>query len=204
MPQLERVATESEVIYRPKNRDSAGRDEQQQRAMDLEPRSGARALVPGGKEMIALGGNKVMPPPISEVDEQYAAKIAAAHAEYPRALYHRAFRRERDGSGKIIPDGEVFPLPTADAISPNYPMPLNIAQRNGIKGVISTSEGSPALIGQHLYRTCVVPSGWQLGDKINLEECRKEESELLKAAWVRSPGELNLPKPKKVEEESDE
>lgn len=96
------------------------------------------------------------------------------------------------------------PLAAADAINPNYPIPANVAQRNGVKGILSTSEGSPAIIGQHLYRTCLVPSGWQVGDKINLAACRKEEEALLKAGWVRTPGELNLPKQKTVEEESDE
>ncbi len=80
MPQLEQQITEQEIVFRPKKRDSAGRDEQQQRAMDLPPASGSRALVPGGKEHIALGGNKPMPPPLSVVDESYAATVAAAHA----------------------------------------------------------------------------------------------------------------------------
>jgi hypothetical protein len=118
-------------------------------------------------------------------------------------LYHRAFKRERDAAGKIVPDGEVFPLPTADAIAPNYPIPANIAQRAGIKGILSTSEGSPAIIGQHLYRTCLVPSTWQPGDKIDLAACKKEEADLTKAGWVRHPDELKLPQRKTVEEESD-
>lgn len=106
MPQLEQAISEQEVIFRPKKRDSAGRDEQQARAMDTPPASGSRALVPGGKEHIAIGGNKVMPPPISAVDEAYAATVAQAYAEYPKALYHRAFRRERDGSGKSFRAGK--------------------------------------------------------------------------------------------------
>jgi hypothetical protein len=202
--ELEQQVTQEAVVFRPKKRDSAGRDEQQVRAMDTPPASGSKALYPGSKEHIAIGGNKVMPPPISAVDEAYAATIAEHHADYPRALYHRAFRRERDAAGKIVPGGEVTPLATADPISPNYPLPANVAQRNGVKGVLSTSEGSPAIIGQHLYRTCMVPAGWQPGDKINLAACKKEEETLLKAAWVRTPGELNLPQPKTVEQESDE
>lgn len=204
MPQLEQVINEQDVVFKPRKRDSAGRDEQQQRAMDTPPASGSKALYPGSKEHIAIGGNKVMPPPISEVDEQYASKVAETYSEYPRALFHRAFKRERDAAGKVVPGGEVAPLASADYISPNYPVPLNIAQRNGIKGIVSTSEGSPAIIGQHLYKTCLVPSGWQVGDKINLGECRKQEAELLKAGWVRTPSELNLPRPKSIEEESDE
>lgn len=103
-----------------------------------------------------------------------------------------------------MPNGEVFPLKTADAISPNYPTPLNMAERNGIKGVLSTSEGSPAIIGQHLYKTCLVPAGWQPGDKLNLKACREEEAALLKAGWVKNPNELNLPKHTTIEQESDE
>jgi hypothetical protein len=202
--ELEQVITEQEVRYRPKKRDQAGRDEQQQRAMDLPPASGSKALYPGSKEHVAIGGNKVMPPPLSAIDESYAATIAEVFADYPRALYHKAFKRERDAAGKIVPDGEVLPLPTADAISPNYPTPMNVAQRAGIKGVVATSEGSPAIIGQHLYRTCLVPAGWKPGDKIDLAACQKEEAALLKAGWVRSPNELNLPKPQTIEEESDE
>lgn len=202
--ELEQQVSEQAVVYKPKKMDSAGRDEQQARAMDTPPASGARARVPGGRELIAIGGNKPMPPPISAIDESYAEAIAEAHAEYPKALYHRAFKRERDAAGKIVPGGEVTPLPTADAISPNYPIPLNMAQRAGIKGMVATSEGSPAIIGQHLYRTCFVPSGWQVGDKINLAACRKEEAELLKVGWVKTPTELNLPKPLTVEQESDE
>jgi hypothetical protein len=202
--ELEQAVTEQAVVYKPKKRDSAGRTEQQARAMDLPPRPGSRSLVPGGKEQIALGGNAPQPPPISQIDEAYAVAAAEGYAEYPRAFYHRAFKRERDTAGKAIPGGEVTPLATADAISPNYPTPANIAQRNGIKGILATSEGSPAIIGQHLYRTRFVPSGWQAGDKIDLAACKKEEAELLKAGWFRTPGELNLPKARTVEEESDE
>jgi hypothetical protein len=202
--ELEQVITEQEVRYRPKRRDSCGRDEQTARAMDTPPASGSKALYPGSKEHIAIGGNKVMPPPLSAIDESYAATIAEVFSEYPRALYHKAFKRERDAAGKIVPNGEAFPLPTADAISPNYPTPMNMAQRNGVRGIVATSEGSPAIIGQHLYRTCLVPSGWHVGDKIDLAACQKEEAALLKAGWVRSPNELNLPKPQTVEEESDE
>jgi hypothetical protein len=204
MTQLERVVSQEEIVYKPRNRDSAGRDEQQARAMDLPPASGSKALYPGSREQIAIGGNKPLPPPISQVDEVYASKVSEVYAEYPRAFYFRAFKRERDAAGKIVPGGEVTPLPTADAISPNYPVPANVAHRNGIKGMLSTSEGSPAIIGQHLYRTCLVPSGWQVGDKIDLASCRKQEAELLKAGWVKSPNELNLPKPRTIEEESDE
>jgi hypothetical protein len=202
--ELEQVISEQEVRYRPKKRDSAGRDEQQARAMDLPPRSGSKALYPGSKEQIALGGNAPQPVPISQVDEAYAEAIAEALAEYPRALYHKAFKRERDAAGKVIPGGEVFPLPTADAISPNYPIPANVAQRAGIKGILSTSEGSPAIIGQHLYRTCLVPAGWQPGDKLDLAACKKEEAALLASGWKRSPAELDLPKPQTIEQESDE
>lgn len=202
--ELERAVTQQDVVYRPKKKDSCGRDEQQSRAMDTPPREGSRELYPGSRERIALGGNKILPPPLSVVDEEYALKVSEAFSEYPKALYHRAFRRERDASGKIVPGGDVTPLATADPISPNYPIPANIAARNGIKGIVSTSEGSPSIIGQHLYRTCMVPVGWQPGDKINLAACKKEEETLLKAGWVRTPAELNLPTPRTVETESDE
>src|SRR6266851_3741202 len=108
--ELEQQVTQESVIFRPKKRDSAGRDEQQARAMDTPPASGSKALYPGSREQIAIGGNKVMPPPISAVDEAYAEKVAETYAEYPRALYHKAFKRERDAAGKIIPGGEVTPL----------------------------------------------------------------------------------------------
>src|SRR5215469_16442922 len=159
--ELEPQVSEQVVTYRPAKRDSAGRTEAQARSMDLPPASGSRPLFPGSKEQIALGGNKPMPPTISMVDEVYAEKIAAACAEYPRALYRRAFRRERDSAGKIVPNGEITPLASADAINPNYPVPMNVAQRNGIKGILATTEGSPAIIAQHLYRTRMVPDGWQ-------------------------------------------
>jgi hypothetical protein len=206
MPQLEQVVSEQAVVYRPKKRDSAGRDEQQARAMDLPPRSGSAALVPGGKEQIALGGNAPQPPPISQVDQQYAAGVAETYEEYPRVMYHKAFKRERDAAGKVVPGGEVFPLRTADAISPNYPVPLNIAERNGVKGTLSTSEGTPAIIGQHLYKTCFVPLDWNPEHQQPIDKalCQKQEAELLKAGWVRSPNELDLPKPKRLEEESDD
>lgn len=202
--ELEPVVSEQTIIYKPQKRDSAGRDKRTADSMDLPPREGSRPLYPGSKEQVALGGNKPMPPVISMVDEAYAEKVAEAYAEYPRAFYRKAFKRERDAAGKIVPNGEVFPLPTADAINPNYPVPLNIAQRTGIKGVLSTSEGSPAIIGQHLYKTCLVPAGWQPGDKINLKACREEEAALIKAGWVKNPNELNLPKPTTIEQESDE
>ena len=162
------------------------------------------ATLPGSKEQIALGGNAPQPPVISMVDKEYAEKIAEAHSEYPRALYKKAFRRERDSAGKIVPNGEVTPIATADAINPNYPVPLNIAQRQGIKGILATTEGSPAIIGQHLYRTCLVPAGWRPGDKIDLKACQAEEKALLAKGWVKNPNELNLPKPQTVEQESDE
>jgi hypothetical protein len=202
--ELEQAVTQEAVVFRPKKRDSAGRDEQQQRAMDLPPASGTQSLYPGSKEQIALGGNKTMPPVISMVDEAYAEKVAETYAEYPKAFYHKAFKRERDAAGKIVPNGEVFPLATADALNPNYPVPANIAQRNGIKGIVATSEGSPAIIGQHLYRTCLVPAGWQPGDKVNLAACKAEEEKLIKAGWVKHPADLNLPTPRTLEQESDE
>jgi hypothetical protein len=206
MPQLEQVVSQEEVVYRPKKRDSAGRDEQQVRAMDLPPASGDRAVFPGSKERIALGGNKPMPPPVSQVDEGYAARIAQDHSEYPRVFYHKAFRRERDAAGKIIPGGELFPLQKADEIHPKYPVPLSLAQRNNVKGIISGSGDSQAVQAQHLFQTCFVPLGWnpESPAPIDLALCRKQEAELAKAGWVRSPGELNLPKQRTVEEESDE
>jgi len=173
--------------------------------MDLPPRPGQSAEIINGKEVIrAKGGNAPQPVTLSQKDEAYALKVAETYAEYPRVLFHKAFKRERDAAGKVVPGGEVVPLSTADAISPNYPVPLNIAQRNGIQGIVSTSEGSPAIIGQHLYRTRLVPAGWQAGDKVDLAACKREEVELAKQGWVRTPGELNLPKAKTVEEESDE
>lgn len=202
--ELEPVASGQTIVYKPQKRDSAGRDKRTADAMDLPPREGSRPLYPGSKEQIALGGNKPMPPVISMVDEAYAEKVAETYVEFPRAFYKKAFRRERDSAGKIVPGGEVVPLATADAISPNYPTPLNVAQRTGIKGILATTEGSPAIIGQHLYRTCLVPAGWQAGDKINLKACREEEAALLKAGWVKNPNELNLPIPRTVEPESDE
>ena len=36
-----------------------------------------------------------------------------------------------------------------------------------------------------------------------LEKCRVEEAELLALGWKRSPGELDLPKARPIEEESD-
>lgn len=133
--------------------------------MDLPPREGARPKYPGSREYVALGGNAPQPPIISMVDQSYAEKVAEAYAEYPRALYHKAFKRERDAAGKIVPNGEVNPLPTADAISPNYPTPLNMAERNGVKGIISTSEGSPAIIRPtllpHLPCSCRLGAGRQ-------------------------------------------
>jgi hypothetical protein len=202
--ELEQVVSQEQTVFRPKKRDAAGRDEQTQRAMDLPPREGSRELYPGSKVRVALGGNKILPPPLSVQDESYAASVAEVFAEYPRAFYHKAFKRERDAAGNIVPDGEVFPLSSADAINPGYPMPANMAQRAGIKGIVSTSEGSPAIIGQHLYRTCLVPAGWQPGDKLDVEVCRKEEQALLAAGWVHSPNDLNLPKPRTIQEESDE
>ena len=41
--ELEQQITQESVIFRPKRRDSAGRDEQQARAMDLPPASGSKA-----------------------------------------------------------------------------------------------------------------------------------------------------------------
>ena len=202
--ELEQQVTEQPVVFRPKKRNSAGRTQEVADSMDLPPREGARPKYPGSREYVALGGNAPQPSIISMVDQSYTEKVAEAYAEYPRALYHKAFKRERDAAGKIVPNGEVNPLPTADAISPNYPTPLNMAERNGVKGIISTSEGSPAIIGQHLYRTCLVPAGWAPGDKIDLKACQAEEKALIAKGWVRSPAELNLPKPTTIEQESDE
>jgi hypothetical protein len=206
MPQLEQVVSQEEVVYRPKKRDSAGRDEQQARAMDLPPREGSRDVFPGSKERIALGGNKPMPPPISQVDEGYAETIAATHAEYPRVMYHKAFRRDRDAAGKIVAGGELTPLQKADEVNPGYPVPLSLAQRNNVKGILSGHGDSQAVQAQHLFRTCFVPLDWnpEHPTPIKLSECQKQETELAKAGWVRTPAELNLPKPRTLEEESDE
>jgi hypothetical protein len=206
MPQLEQVVSEQEIVFRPKRRDSAGRDEQQARAMDLPPRSGSRALYPGSKEHVALGGNAPQPQPISQADEAFAAGIAEVYAEYPRVMYHKAFKRERDAVGKIVPGGEIFPLQKADEVNPGYPVPLSLAQRNNVKGILAGSGDSQAIQAQHFYRTCFVPLDWNPENPapIDLAECQKQEAELIQAGWVRTPSELNLPKAKTVEEESDE
>src|SRR5260370_18441317 len=157
MPQLEQVVSEQEVVYRPKKRDSAGRDEQQARAMDLPPASGFKAIYPGSREYTAIGGNKPMPPPISAVDEGYAATVAATYAEYPRVMYHKAFRRERDGAGKIVSGGDVFPLQKADEVDPGYPVPLSLAVRNNGKGILAGSGDAQSGHGQPLSRPVYCP-----------------------------------------------
>lgn len=168
--ELEPVTSEQTIVYKPQRRDSAGRTEQQQRAMDLPPASGLRPLYPGSKEQIALGGNAPQALVISMVDEAYAEKVAETYAEFPRALYKKAFRRERDAAGRIVPGGEVTPLATADPIAPNYPVPLNVAQRNSIT---CHDGGQPS----HLYRTCLVPAGWQAGDRMPKHTTVEQESD---------------------------
>jgi len=142
---------------------------------------------------------------LSEPDSEYARITAEVYALYPRVLYHRALRLERDAEGKIVPDGEVFPLESADVALPNYPIPIDVARRNGVKGVVTHSEGSDAIVWQRPYRTCFVPTDWdpQNPRPINLDECQKQEAALIEAGWKRTPSELDLPTRKTVEEESD-
>lgn len=94
--ELEQQVTEQSVVYKPKKRDSAGRTEQQARAMDLAPASGSRPLYPGSKEQIAIGGNAPQPPVLSMVDEEYAARVGEAYAQNIRG---RSITRLSSGRG---------------------------------------------------------------------------------------------------------
>ncbi len=206
MPQLEQVVSQEQIVYRPKKRDSCGRDAQTAASMDLPPRSGSRALYPGSKEHVALGGNRPQPPAISEADEGYAAGVAETYAQYPRIMYHAAFRRERDSNGHVIPGGQVFPTIHADEKNPGYPVPLDIAQQHGVKGIQIGGPGSQSVREQHLWKTCFVPLDWNPANPTPIDAalCKKQEEELSKSGWVLTPSELNLPKPQMLEHESDE
>jgi hypothetical protein len=206
MPQLEQVVSAEQIVYKPKKRDSAGRDAQTAASMDLPPRSGSRALYPGSKEHVALGGNAPQPPAISDADMSYAETVAETYAEYPRVLYHASFKRERDAAGKILAGGQVLPTIHADEKNPGYPVPLDVALQHGVKGIQIGGPGSQSIREQHLFKTCFVPLGWnpESPAPIDLELCQKQEAELLAAGWKRTPAELNLPTPKTVEQESDE
>ena len=209
MPQLERIEEAEVIQYRPKPRDSAGRTKEVADSMDLPPREGARPKFQGSREYVALGGNKPMPPPISVEDEQYAEGVAEAYAQYPAIMYHKALKREKDANGKPIPNGEAFPLSTADEVNPGYPIPFSMGSRDGVpfvKGKIEGISDARAIKAQHLFKTRFIPLDWdpQNPKPIDLALCKKQEAELAKAGWVRNPNDLNLPKPKTVEEESEE
>ena len=209
MPQLERIEDPEVIRYRPQKRDSAGRTKEVADSMDLPPREGARPKFQGSREYVALGGNKPMPPPISVEDEAYAVGVAEEYQEYPRVMYHKAFKREKDASGKPIPNGEPFPLATADELNPGYPVPFSMGSRDGVpfvKGKVEGISDARAIREQHLFKTRFVPLDWdpQNPRPIDLALCKKQEAELAKAGWVRNPNDLHLPAPKSVEEESEE
>jgi hypothetical protein len=201
MPQLEQVSNEQDIVYKPQRKDAAGRTAAVAASMDLPPASGSRPLVPGGKERVAIGGNKVMPPILSLVDEAYAEAVAETYEQYPKAFYHRALKFPKGPDGKPIPGAEPIPLKTADEVNPNYPVPFKIATELGVKGVLTGD--SQAVKEQHYYKTRLVPHGWQVGDKIDMAACKREEAELLKAGWVDNPSKLNLPAGRTLEEESE-
>lgn len=206
MPQLEQVVSQEQIVYRPKKRDSAGRDAATAASMDLPPRSGSRALYPGSREHVALGGNAPQPPAISQADEGYAATIAETYAEYPRVMYCKAFKRAKDATGKPIPGGEVLPTTQADEKNPGYPVPLDTALQHGVQGITIGASGSQSVREQHLWRTCFVPLNWnpESPAPIDLAECQKQEAQLIAVGWKRTPSELNLPKPRTIEAEADE
>jgi hypothetical protein len=192
--ELEQQVSAQQIVFKPKKLDSCRRDEETARAMDLPPRPGSRETFPGSGKLVALGGNRPQPPQINQIDENYAAAVAETFSEYPRVMYHKAYRKG--------PDGQAIPLRQADEKNPGYPIPADMAAQNGVLGITSGARDSQAIKEQFLYKTCFIPLGWDQSNPapIDLALCKKQEADLMKSGWVRNPADLKLPAAQTIEE----
>jgi hypothetical protein len=165
------------VVMRPKNnemvlvrevRDSAGRTDQQVRAMEQ---------------------NDPEPPHISATDRLYAEQIAMENAVWPKVMYHLAVKwPKKDGK----PDTTAEPILNGDRINPNYPMPYALALENGFQGQITGHGTDKAVNVVHPYKTCFVPIGWDplFPMAIDEKECAAQVVKLEKEGWVDHPSKL--------------
>jgi len=137
----------------------------------------------------AMEKNDPKPPRIGRTHIAYAQSVAKENSMYPKVMYRLAL----DENG----------TPAGDQAAPNYPMPYDLAQSNGIaeKGFkrIGQTNNSPGYFDVRLpYQTIFVPIDWEpLHPKpIDLVQCERDEAALVKAGWVENLAAIKeLPTP---------
>lgn len=168
MPVVRMQPRNSEMVLIRETRDSAGRTDEQIRAMEQ---------------------NDPKPPYITGTDRLYAEQIREEWSIYPKVLYHKALKEKK------APDGAVEYILKGDRVNPNYPMPYALAIENGFQGQVTGHGSDKGVNIVHPYKTCFVPIGWdpQFPVPIDLADCKKDEAKLLKEGWVDHPSKLELP-----------
>lgn len=169
MPVVRMQPRNSEMVLIREVRDSAGRTDEQIRAMEQ---------------------NDPKPPYITGTDKLYADQIREEYALYPKVMYQLAVKHKNGPDGKPIET--IF---RGDRINPNYPMPYALAIENGFQGQVTGHGSDKGINVVHPYKTCFVPINWDpnFPQTIDPEQCQKEEQKLIKAGWVDHPNKLPLP-----------
>src|SRR5258708_22352109 len=137
----------------------------------------------------AMEKNDPKPPRIGRSHKIYAETVAIENIIYPKVMYRLAL----DENG----------VPAGDQAAPNYPMPYDLAQSNGVseKGFkrIGQTASSPGYFDVRLpYQTTFVPMDWEpLHPKpIDIAKCERDEEALKKAGWVEHLSDIKeLPAP---------
>jgi hypothetical protein len=167
MPIVRMQPRNSEMVMVREKRDSAGRNDEQIRAMEQ---------------------NNPKPPYIGAVDRLYAEQISQEQAIYPKVLYKLAVKHKMGTDGK--PTGEV--TLKGDRMNPNYPMPYALAIENGYQGQVTGHGSDKGVNIVYAYKTCFVPINWDPNFPLSIDEdqCRKDEAKLAKDGWVDHPNKL--------------
>lgn len=169
MPVVRMQPRNSEMVLIREVRDTAGRTDEQIRAMEQ---------------------NDPKPPYITGTDRLYADQIADEWKVYPKVMYHLAVKEKKAA------DGTVEYILKGDRINPNYPMPYALAMENGFQGQITGHGSDKGVNVVHPYKTCYVPLNWDpnFPVSIDFDACRKDEANLAAKGWVDNPNKLNIPK----------
>ena len=171
MPVVRMQPRNSEMVLIREVRDTAGRTDEQIRAMEQ---------------------NDPKPPYITGTDKLYAEQIREEWTVYPKVMYHKAYKE------KTLADGTIEFVFRGDRVNPNYPMPYALAIEAGLQGQITGHGSDKGINVVYPYKTCFVPIGWDpnFPVPIDLADCKKDEAKLRKDGWVDDPNKLeNLPKP---------
>jgi hypothetical protein len=133
----------------------------------------------------AMEKNDPRPPKLGETTTAVHELVTENCGEFPKAMYRLALKNG---------------LPAGDVASPDYPMPWDIAEQNGLTNsgfkVIGRNRDSLGnVVVRHPYVTRLV--GKLREDlTVDLDAARAEEKKLRAQGWVSSPSEIKgLPTP---------